>query len=61
MKSNTFDFYSSNPRNNSFYSQNEENNRFQKKLFNMTRTLASEPTSDKQYTLYLSDFNNFIS
>jgi hypothetical protein len=73
MKSNTFDFYSSNPRNNSFYSQNEENNRFQKKLFNMTRTLASDTTNDSSYInrpiinfkpnmpLYDFDANNIIN
>ena len=73
MKSNTFDFFSSNPRNNSFYSQNEDNNRFQKKLFNMTRTLASDTTNDSSYInrpiinfkpnmpLYDFDANNIIN
>ena len=76
MKSNTFDLYSSNQRNNLFYSQNtqnEENSRFQKKLFNMTRTLASDTTNDNSYInrpiinfkpnmpLYDFDANNILN
>ena len=53
MKSNIYDFYSSNSKSNSnsFYlnTQIDDSNRFKKKLFNMTRTLASEPTSDNSY------------
>ena len=72
MKPNYLDFYSSNPKSNSnsYYlnTQIDDSNRFKKKLFNMTRTLASEPTSDNSYInfkpnmpLYNFEANNIIN
>ena len=53
MKSNAFDFYSSNPKSNSnsiyLNTQIDDSNRFKKKLFNMTKTLSSETTADNSY------------
>lgn len=77
MKSNIYDFYSSNSKSNSnsFYlnTQIDDSNRFKKKLLNMTKTLTSEPLTDNSYInrpiidfkpnmpLYNFEVNNIIN